>query len=280
MADYRSPTVVNPVIPVENMTSLERLLLEAVFDVEFDEDETAMYFYSELGPNAQITVDRDQLQTAFRESAVTPKGTAAEHVADLCRSSAGSDERKCQYLDIDMSEPVWPSILQDIVRRAQTINEIVVTTSYTCSRMRPDGFGGAVMLITADTIARNSTSRMIEGLRAEAARISVVTDLSTAGDAITGPETRTLVVISTGHICPDTRTMLEHLPCGKWPCVGGGYADYGWFFYAHEDNCGVADQRIPEDLYAIMTWARKRGASHVLLDRDGDQVDDLEWFDW
>lgn len=200
--------------------------------------------------------------------------------ADLCRRSAESDECKSEYLDIDMSEPVWSSILQDILRRSATIDEIVVTTSFTCSRMRPDGFGGAVILITADTISGNSTSQMIKDLRAEAAGISSARDPSRAGDAVAEPETRTLAVISTGHLRPETRSLLEDLPCEKWPCVGGGYADYGWFFYAHEENCGVSDQRIPDDLYTIMTWARKHGASHVLLDRDGDQVDDLEWFDW
>ena len=93
-------------------------------------------------------------------------------------------------------------------------------------------------------------------------------------------ETDRFVTISTGHVSHETGQMLDDTEPAKWPCVGGSYADYGWFVYAHEENCGIGDQCIPDDLFAVMVWARKNGASHVLLDRDGDRIDDLEWFDW
>jgi hypothetical protein len=97
---------------------------------------------------------------------------------------------------------------------------------------------------------------------------------------VTTLETRKFVTISTGHVSAATVKLLDSTPCAKWPCVGGGYADYGWFFYAHDENAGVADQRIPGDLFAVMTWARQKRFSHILLDRDAERVDDLPWHDW
>ncbi|NTE68103.1 hypothetical protein G6M85_21090 [Agrobacterium tumefaciens] len=93
-------------------------------------------------------------------------------------------------------------------------------------------------------------------------------------------ETLTVVTISTGHVSAETAAMLEAKPCANWPCAGGPYAGYGWFLYAHDENCGEGDQHIPDDLFAVMTWARNKGFSHVLLDRDADQVDGLTFHDW
>lgn len=93
-------------------------------------------------------------------------------------------------------------------------------------------------------------------------------------------ESYKFVTISTGHVSAETARMLDSTSCTEWPCVGGGYADYGWFFYAHDENAGEADQRIPDDLFAVMTWARRNGFSHILLDRDAEQVEDLAWYDW
>lgn len=86
--------------------------------------------------------------------------------------------------------------------------------------------------------------------------------------------------VSTSHVSLATAQLLDNTPSETWPCVGGGYAYYGWFVYAHDENCGVGDQRIPDDLFAVMTWARQQGVSHLLFDRDGDQVDELPYFDW
>ena len=74
--------------------------------------------------------------------------------------------------------------------------------------------------------------------------------------------------------------MLDTIPPAKWLCAGGCYADYGWFLYAHDENSEEGSQHIPDDLFAVMTWARAYGFHYVLLDRDGDQIDGLECFDW
>lgn len=93
-------------------------------------------------------------------------------------------------------------------------------------------------------------------------------------------ETLKVVTISTGHVASATATMLDNIPLADWPCAGGPYADYGWFVYAHDENCGEGLQHIPDDLFAVMTWARQNGFSHILLDRDADRVDGLPFHDW
>lgn len=87
-----------------------------------------------------------------------------------------------------------------------------------------------------------------------------------------------LVVISTGHLTTATTKMLEEKPNSDWPFAGGRYADYGWFVYAHDEDAGADDHRIPQDLFSIMTLARRHGAGYVLLDCDGDRIEALPWF--
>lgn len=92
------------------------------------------------------------------------------------------------------------------------------------------------------------------------------------------PEFHKLVVLSTGHLTAATAKMLEEKPNPDWPFAGGRYADYGWFVYAHDEDAGAEDHRIPEDLFSIMTWARRHGAAYVLLNCDGDRIEALPWF--
>jgi hypothetical protein len=62
--------------------------------------------------------------------------------------------------------------------------------------------------------------------------------------------------------------------------VGGPYSEYGWFVYAHDDNVGVGDNVIPDELFNVMLWARRQNVSHVLFDQDADTVEGLPTFDW
>lgn len=91
-------------------------------------------------------------------------------------------------------------------------------------------------------------------------------------------EFRRLIVISTGHLTEATARLLDVMPCRQWPCLGGRYGEYGWFVYAHDENSGA--DSVPEDLFAVMLWARKQGCDHVLFDCDGSIMDELAHFDW
>jgi len=156
MADYYSPTVIQPAIPIADMSPLELLLLTLVFDFELDGD--AVYLFAKFGPSDIVTVLRKQLAEAHEVSRSAVGSTASVYIANKLPKDADDQVEQPDDIDIDMTGTSWEFILQDIVRRSTTLKEIVVTTSFTCNRMRPDGFGGAICLITADQIMEKSTS--------------------------------------------------------------------------------------------------------------------------
>jgi galactokinase len=47
------------------------------------------------------------------------------------------------------------------VRRSATLRYVTAVSAFTCSRMRPDGFGGMAVLITADAVIGKSTNDII-----------------------------------------------------------------------------------------------------------------------
>jgi len=62
----------------------------------------------------------------------------------------------------------WEGIFQDILRRSKTLRYVTAVSAFTCSRMRPDGFGGMAVLITPTAVVGKSTSHIIEDFLAEA----------------------------------------------------------------------------------------------------------------
>lgn len=171
MADYHFPAVVTPSIPVADMTTLENLLLQQIFDESIDGNES--YFHSWCGPSDILTVDAIELRTAWQESRVRESQINAYVGKRLKAFDATAEDKRSYDIDLDLTGPDedWTRMLQDIVRRSQTLDEIVVTTAFTCSKMRSDGFGGSVMRITADFIQYASTVEMLEEMR-EAPAIS------------------------------------------------------------------------------------------------------------
>jgi hypothetical protein len=160
MANYLSPTVIQQPIPVADMTPLERLVLSLIFDAEPDGE--ALYFHASLGPSDAIGLSIDDLRTAFEASAGVDS-TAATYVDErLAAVPAGDTE-----IEIDFSGTSWEFIFQDIVRRSATLRHVTAVTSFTCSKMRPDGFGGMAVLITADAILGKSTNDILEDFLAE-----------------------------------------------------------------------------------------------------------------
>jgi hypothetical protein len=61
----------------------------------------------------------------------------------------------------------WECIFQDIVRRSATLKYVTAVSSFTCTKMRADGFGGMAVLITADAIRGKSTNDILEDFLAE-----------------------------------------------------------------------------------------------------------------
>jgi hypothetical protein len=159
MADYYSPTVIQQSIPDADMTPLELLLLSHIFDAEQDGDN--WYFFSEQGPYDMLSIERGALESALAASESAGDASAnrfvREHLPDpLAIGPLPS------HVDIDLSTTSWEFIMQDIVKRSLTLTYVSAVSSFTCSRMRPDGFGGAAVLISADEIIGKSTSDLLE----------------------------------------------------------------------------------------------------------------------
>ena len=162
MADYFSPTVIPEIIPNADMTKLELLLLSHMFDADSDGDGT--YFHSWQGPSDLILVDRAELSAALDEA----HGRASQvrdYVEEKLKNAAADDTS----VELDMSGVSWEVILQDIVRRSTKLRYITVTTAFTCSKMRADGFGGMALFITANAIKACSTTEFLSDCLADIA---------------------------------------------------------------------------------------------------------------
>ncbi len=160
MADYFSPTVIQQPIPIVDMTPLERLVLSLIFDAEPDGE--ALYFHATLGPSDAIGLSIDELRAAFDASSGIDS-TVTAYIAERVGLASTDDTE----IEIDFSGTSWEFIFQDIVRRSSTLRYVTAVTSFTCSKMRPDGFGGMAVLITADAILGKSTNDILEDFLAE-----------------------------------------------------------------------------------------------------------------
>jgi len=162
MADYFTPTVIQPAIPADDITPLERLLLSHIFCAAPDGD--GLYFSADQGPADIIWIDRSPLEAALAQSTVPAESTATAVVnRQLAQVPADNVE-----IELDFSDRSWESILQDIVRRSKTLRYVTAVSAFTCSKMRPDGFGGMAVLITPTVVMGKSTSDIIEDFLAEA----------------------------------------------------------------------------------------------------------------
>lgn len=152
MADYYSPTVVVPDIPLADMTPLEQLLLSQIFDSEACGD--ALYFYHEQSISDMIWLDLGEVREAVAASIGVPSATLNYVVGELAQvgSEASADE-----ITLDLSMKSYAFIFQDIIRRSVTLDHVSAFSAFTCSKMRADGFGGMVTVITADQVLSSST---------------------------------------------------------------------------------------------------------------------------
>jgi hypothetical protein len=162
MADYYTPTVVEPMIPLTAMLPIERLFLAQVFSEEV-EGKTA-YYYSDDGASDLITLDAEAVRTALEAITAETSSLAKKLLDEHGDAILGDDD-----IDLDECGDLWADVLQDIVRRSPDLDHLTVTMAFTCSKMRPDGFGGLAMLITASTIRSESTHTLFDRFYSEAA---------------------------------------------------------------------------------------------------------------
>lgn len=154
MADYFSQMVIRPDIPRSAMTGLEHAALCHIFGHETVGED--IYFFAEHGPNEQFDLARDTVKSLLAED----EGIASVF-ADYVREELTAASLDAEWLEIDVSVVSFEGILQDVVKRS-ALDYIEVESAWSCSRMRPDGFGGAAILITVDDIQSVSTSGWLE----------------------------------------------------------------------------------------------------------------------
>lgn len=153
MADYYSPTVVRPSIPASAITPLELALLTHMFEHEPDGD--AIYFYASDGPSDTVWLDIADLKVMLQDEPM-PSGA----VIEMIRSKSAEADPDETELELDLSDLGDAAIFQQIVRRCDQLDHVTITSAWTCTKMRPDGFGGGVTVVTADHILSSSTSEM------------------------------------------------------------------------------------------------------------------------
>lgn len=155
MADYFSPTVVQPTIPLSAMTALERLILSHIFSSESDGE--GLYFYAEQGANDMPAYPIDEIRAALAAS-----GDIESAAADTVRTALCELDENDAHLQLDLPHASWEVFFQSIVRRSPALAYVSVISAWTCTKMRPDGFGGMAMLITADDIIARTTESMLD----------------------------------------------------------------------------------------------------------------------
>ena len=129
MADYHSPTVVQPTIPSADMTALERLLLTHIFESAPDGD--GLYFFAETSPRNQFELPIETIRAALAASDGVPSEAVAFVREQL--QDAGDDD---EYVDLDLSQTSFEFLFQGILKRSATLDHVTIVTSFTCTKMR------------------------------------------------------------------------------------------------------------------------------------------------
>ncbi|MDX2263447.1 MAG: hypothetical protein NW215_00550 [Hyphomicrobiales bacterium] len=156
MADYYTPTTLEPSIPNRDMTPFERFILTRIYDHEEDGERT--YFYSWDGANSFFWLEKEPLQALLRDPAQDPS-LIAERVRIALEAEA---DHHSTDLECTLEEDELEDLLQTILKRSETLTHLAITKAYTCSKMRPGAFGGSITLIRAKGVRFTSTADMLE----------------------------------------------------------------------------------------------------------------------
>ena len=159
MADYYSQTVIQQPIPITDMTALERLVLQEMFQSDVIDD--TLYFSHDEGPRDLIWPMRSDVEAALKANPMRrPKNK--DILIALVENAMLKPPNDDGSVELDISGISWERILQPIIERSTTLSYLTIVTSWTCSKMRPDGFGGMAIMVTATKIKCNSTAGILE----------------------------------------------------------------------------------------------------------------------
>jgi hypothetical protein len=160
MANSYFPEVVQPTIPLSEMTELEFLVLSEVYGVEiYDADilETPRsreaYFFAEDGSSEIIWINREEAADAL----VTSREFSS-CLNKLIDNAINTNEGD----DIAVDIPNYVDILHDIVKRSTTLTHISIQQAFYCDKMRPDSVGGGLVLITKKEVRSMTTKELLD----------------------------------------------------------------------------------------------------------------------
>ena len=155
MANYYTHTVLHQDLPLADITPLEKLVLAEVFETQEHDGKLACFAWD--GVN-----DVPSLPAAAARNSLAHGKDVPSRLRDLVAKKIEDVPSGEETFDLDLSVEGYEFILQDIVRRSATLTHVSLATAFTCSKMRTDGFGGMVTLITPDEILSESTDGLLE----------------------------------------------------------------------------------------------------------------------
>ena len=161
MTDCLSPTIVQQIIPLDDMTPLEIWLLSLIFDAVRTDD--GLHFSAHRRPRAWVIIDKADLREALAASAGFA-GTAQQFAAQALQDYDGISDP----VEIDVRAGWWDRIFQEIVKRSATLDYISVVMVFTSAKMLRDGLGGLTILITASKIRCKLLDEVLMDLMADA----------------------------------------------------------------------------------------------------------------
>ncbi|MGL4440055.1 MAG: hypothetical protein ACRCUE_12370 [Bosea sp. (in: a-proteobacteria)] len=167
MAQYATPTVVIPALPVDCLNEVERFILTSVFQHQLWEG--SLHLFAEEGIDDEAFVCRDTLDAVLDR--IEP-GTHRLAMLLSAQTMERSQAKDPQPLICFINELEPARVLQGIVRRhPDHVPHVVIQQAFTCSTMCPDGFGGAATVIHAGGIEHICTTvwarQRVEALEAE-----------------------------------------------------------------------------------------------------------------
>ncbi|MGE0038695.1 hypothetical protein [Pseudorhodoplanes sp.] len=160
MADYYTPTVIQQTKSDADMTPLELLLLSHIFDAERDGD--SWHLFSEQGPADMLYIERAALEAALAASERACWRQQRQQLCQRAPARPASDRTAAVASRPRSQHDVLGAQHTEHRETSSTLACVTAVSSYTCSRMRPDGFGGAAVLISADKFMGKSTNDLLE----------------------------------------------------------------------------------------------------------------------
>jgi len=181
--DLETTVVINPAIPLDDMTLLERLVLSHIFDA--GEIDGCLHLYSDRGAASVLHIPAIDLEAAYAAS----RNVSVSGISPIIARRLNGSVEPTGTIDVTLSDRSWEFILRDIVARSSDLTEIRALEWYRHASQSPDSFGVKIILITADAIVGRNSDELLEDMRDEAGTSRLVKQVrrSPGGDGPQAP---------------------------------------------------------------------------------------------